>query len=252
MSDVTEQDLWIEWKQSGELHARDALAVHYMHIVKYVAGRMAINTPPGIDYEDLVSWGVLGLLDALDKFDPEQQNRFSTYAGFRVRGAILDQIRALDWAPRSLRAMARKVNNARDQLRQTLGREPASREIAAELDITQDQVEHTMAQLHAAQMVPLEGYLPSGGDEDSYPRQAQIGATDIGPDAAAERAERQEHLMEAIGQLPEQQQKVLHLYYYEELTLKEIGAVLNVSESRICQVHGAAVKNLRRVMEGED
>ena len=252
MNDSTEKDLWVQWKQDGELDARDALAVHYMHIVKYVAGRMAINTPPGIDYDDLISWGVLGLLDALDKFDPEQQIRFSTYAGIRVRGAILDQIRALDWAPRSLRAMARKVNTARENLRQANGREPSSSEIAEKLDITQDQVEHTLAQLHAAQMVSLDAYLPSSGDEEGQPRQTQVGAADIGPDVAAERSERQEHLADAILQLPEQQQKVLNLYYYEELTLKEIGAVLNVSESRICQVHGAAVKNLRRVMHGDD
>lgn len=251
MNDLTETDLWVQWKQDGDLAAREALAVQYMHVVKYVAGRMAISTPPGIDYDDLISWGVLGLLDALDKFNPEQQIRFSTYAGIRVRGAILDQIRALDWAPRSLRAMARKVNTARDNLRQANGREPSSEEIAAQLDITQDQVEHTLAQLHAAQMVSLDIYLPSPGDEDGQPRQTQIGATDIGPDVAAERSEQQEHLADAILQLPEQQQKVLDLYYYEELTLKEIGAVLNVSESRICQVHGAAVRNLRRVMHGD-
>lgn len=248
---MTEKDRWLQWKQGGDLDARDALAVQYMHIVKYVAGRMAMNTPPGIDYDDLVSWGVLGLLDALDKFDPEQQIRFSTYAGIRVRGAILDQIRALDWAPRSLRAMARKVNAAREKLCQANGREPSSAEIAAHLDLTQDQVERTLAQLYTAQMVSLDAYLPSTGDEEGQPRQTQVGATEISPDAAAERSEWQEHLTDAIRQLPEQQQKVLNLYYYEELTLKEIGAVLNVSESRICQVHGAAVKNLQRVMHGD-
>ncbi|MFP4172006.1 MAG: FliA/WhiG family RNA polymerase sigma factor [Candidatus Hydrogenedentota bacterium] len=249
---MTEKDLWLQWKQDGELDARDALAVQYMHIVKYVAGRMAINTPPGIDYDDLVSWGVLGLLDALDKFDPGQQIRCSTYAGIRVRGAILDQIRALDWAPRSLRAIARKVNTAREKLRQANSREPSSAEIAAHLDLTQEQVERTLAQLYAAQMVSLDAYLPSTSDEEGQPRQTQVGATEIGPDAAAERSERQEHLADAIRKLPEQQQKVLNLYYYEELTLKEIGAVLNVSESRICQVHGAAVNNLRRVMHGDE
>jgi RNA polymerase sigma factor FliA len=190
----------------------------------------------------------MGLLDAADKFDHKQQIKFSTYASIRIRGAIIDQIRSLDWAPRSLRTMAREVGNARDKLRQELGREPSCSDIAGVLGTTEEHVEETVTQLQTAQVLSLDDYLPS--EDSSQSRKVDVVSNTSAPDPShvAEMNERKQLLLQAIMGLPEQQQKVLALYYYEELTLKEIGMVLDVSESRICQVHRAAMKELQRAM----
>ncbi|MBN2308116.1 MAG: FliA/WhiG family RNA polymerase sigma factor [Candidatus Hydrogenedentes bacterium] len=250
MNAQDEKQLWARWKEQGDNAAREELIVRYMRVVKYVAGRMAIHVPQSVEMDDLVGWGVLGLLDAVEKFDYQQDIKFSTYASIRVRGAILDQIRALDWAPRSLRAMARKVGAAREKLRHQKGGEPSSEDIADELGTTAEQVEDTMAQLQTAQVLALDSYLPSEESEDARRLDVTSDAAARTPEQEALEREKQEKLVEAILRLPEQQQKVLNLYYYEELTLKEIGAVLEVSESRVCQVHSAAMKALRKAVQG--
>jgi RNA polymerase sigma factor for flagellar operon FliA len=246
-----EKDLWARFKRDGDAAAREELIVNYMGVVRFVAGRMAIHIPPTIDLDDLVGWGVLGLLDAVEKFDPGQDIKFSTYATIRIRGAILDEIRSLDWAPRSLRAMARKIGNARDTLRHQQGAEPSDEAVADAVGLPVAQVEETMAQLQTAQVLALDDYLPREDREEA--RKARLIQDPAGksPETEALAAERQEKLVSEILQLPDQQQKVLNLYYYEELTLKEIGAVLDVSESRICQIHGAALKRLRQVVRGD-
>ena len=250
---IDERELWKRFKATGDLAARDEIIVRYMRVVKYVAGRMAIHIPSSVEMDDLIGWGVLGLMDAVEKFDPDQDTKFSTYATIRIRGAVIDQIRSLDWAPRSLRSMARKVGGAREKLRHEKGQEPSSEEIAAKLGIDPEQVEDTVAQLQTAQVLSLDDYLPSEEGGESRSREAVGDVTVRTPVQAAEAGERQELLVEAILQLPDQQQKVLNLYYYEELTLKEIGVVLEVSESRVCQIHSAAMKRLRKVMkEGLD
>ena len=230
--------------------AREELIIEYMRVVRYIAGRMAIHVPSTVDMGDLISWGVLGLMDAVEKYDHQQDIKFSTYASIRVRGAILDQIRSLDWAPRSLRAMARRIGNARDRLRHELGREPTSEDIAQYLDIDEDQVDDIMSQLQTAQVLALDDYMPSEDDYENRKINLTSDATAKSPEVYAEEQERLDRLVQAILKLPDQQQKVLNLYYYEELTLKEIGAVLEVSESRICQVHGAAMKALRKAVRG--
>ena len=249
---MEEKDLWARFKEQDDAEAREQLIVQYMRVVKFIAGRMAMHVPSTIDMDDLVGWGVLGLLDAVEKYDHQQDIKFSTYASIRVRGAILDEIRSLDWAPRSLRAMARKVGAAREKLRHVHGQEPSNDAIADEVGSTPEQVESTMAQLQMVHMLSLDDFLPSGDGGDGRKVDLLSDADATTPEDAAEQRERQERLVLVIKELPEQQQKVLHLYYYEELTLKEIGAVLEVSESRVCQVHGAAVKKLRNVVrEGE-
>jgi RNA polymerase sigma factor FliA len=245
---IDEKNLWVRWKDMGDVQAREELVLRYMKIVKFVAGRMAIHVPSSVELDDLISWGVLGLLDAIEKFDNKQDIKFSTYATIRVRGAILDQIRSLDWAPRSLRAMARKVGAARDKLRHEQGCEPSNEDIAEEMGATEDQVEDTMAQLQVAHVLSLDDYLPS--DEEGGTRKLDLIGADNqdSADEAMQKQERRDRIVEAILQLTEQQQKVLHLYYYEELTLKEVGAVLDVTESRVCQIHGAALKTLRKAV----
>lgn len=250
-SAVDEKDLWVRFKERGDDAARDELIIKYMGVVRFVAGRMAIHIPSTIDIDDLVGWGVLGLLDAVEKFNPDQEIKFSTYATIRIRGAILDEIRSLDWAPRSLRAMARKIGSARDTLRHQQGAEPSNDDVADRAGVTVDQVEDTMAQLQTAQVLSLDDYLTREDREEARKVNLVEDSAAKSPESAAAAAERQEKLVLAILELPDQQQKVLNLYYYEELTLKEIGAVLEVSESRICQVHGAALKRLKQVVRGD-
>jgi RNA polymerase sigma factor for flagellar operon FliA len=243
-----EKEWWIRFKEKRESAARDTLAVHYMRTVKFIAGRMAIHVPSSVDLNDLIGWGTMGLLDAIDKFDHKQQIKFSTYASIRIRGAIIDQIRTLDWAPRSLRTMAREVASARDKLRQELGREPSTSDIANALGTTEEHVDDTVTQLQTAQVLSLDDYLP--GEDSEEVRKVNMVSNASAPDPShlAEMQERKQLLAQAIMNLPEQQQKVLTLYYFEDLTLKEIGMVLDVSESRICQVHRAAMKTLQQVM----
>ncbi len=247
---IDESALWLRWKEYGDQQAREAIILEYMRVVKYIAGRMAIHVPSSVEMDDLISWGVLGLLDAVDRYDHRQNVKFSTYATIRVRGAIIDQIRSLDWAPRSLRAMARKIGSARDKLRQENGAEPMNVDIAEELGVPVEQVEDVIAQVQTAHVLALDDYLPSESGEDGRRGDMTSDAAALSPEDMAREQEKQEHLVQAILRLPDQQQKVLNLYYYEELTLKEIGVVLDVSESRICQIHSAAMKALRKAMQG--
>lgn len=248
---IPDMDLWTRWKERGDESAREELIVRNMRIVKYIAGRMALHVPSSVELDDLIGWGVLGLLNAIDRYDHKQDIKFTTYASIRVRGAIIDQIRTLDWAPRSLRAMARKLGQARDKLRHELGREPGVDALADALGTTIDHVEDTVAQLQTAQVLSLQDYIPA--EEGGEPRLLDVISDPRAqsPDSALSERERQERIVKGITGLPDQQQRVLHLYYYEELTLKEIGAVLEVSESRVCQVHSAAMKTLRKAVRGE-
>jgi RNA polymerase sigma factor FliA len=252
LTEAEEKEYWLGFKEQGDAIARDNLILHHMRIVKYIAGRMAIHVPSNVEMDDLVGWGCIGLMDAVEKYDHTQDIKFSTYASIRIRGAIIDQIRSLDWAPRSLRTMARKVGAAREKLRHAEGREPSSDAIAEEVGTTTEHVDETMAQLQTAQILSLDDYLPS--EESGETRKLEMVGNSSAPHPAqaAELQERKERLVVAILDLPDQQQKVLNLYYYEELTLKEIGAVLSVSESRVCQIHSAAMKKLRKAVNEDE
>lgn len=250
MSEINEKELWIRYKEHGDQSARETLILHHMRTVKYIAGRMAIHVPASVDLDDLSGWGIMGLMDAVEKFDHTQDIKFSTYASIRVRGAIIDQIRTLDWAPRSLRAMARKVGQAREKLRHEKGQEPSNLEVAEVLGTTEEHVEDTVSQLQTANILSLDDYLmPDEGGSETRKVDVTDNYSAPNPSHIAQQIEKQEYLVDAILQLPDQQQKVLNLYYYEALTLKEIGAVLDVTESRICQIHSAAMKRLRKAMQ---
>lgn len=250
MNELDEKDSWARYKEQGDQAARESLILHHMRIVKYIAGRMAIHVPSSVDLDDLAGWGIMGLMDAVEKFDHTQDIKFSTYASIRIRGAIIDQIRTLDWAPRSLRAMARKVGQAKEKLRHEQGREPSNSDVAETLGTTEEHVEDTISQLQTANILSLDDYLmPDENSGDTRKVDVTDNHAAPNPSHVAEQVEKQEYLVEAILQLPDQQQKVLNLYYYEGLTLKEIGAVLDVTESRICQIHSAAMKRLRKAMQ---
>jgi RNA polymerase sigma factor for flagellar operon FliA len=239
------EELWADYKSSGDQSARDRLILHYSPMVKYVAGRVAAAMPSHVDYADLVSYGILGLIDAIGKFEPERGIKFETYGVPRVRGAILDELRSTDWVPRSVRSKARAVDTAFSKLEGTLGRSPSDGELAGELGMTPSDLNGILRQTSRAGLLQLDDVLfHQGGSAqtlgDTIPDQNDS------PGARMEREETREQLAKAIRQLDERERKVLTLYYYEGLNLSEIGDVLGVTESRTCQIHTKAVLHLRQ------
>jgi RNA polymerase sigma factor for flagellar operon FliA len=239
--------LWGEFKQSGDHELRERLILHYSPLVKYVAGRVGVGLPPNIEQADLVSYGIFGLIDAIEKFDLSRAIKFETYAISRIKGAIIDELRAMDWIPRSIRSKAREVERAYTALEGRLHRTPTEIEVAAELDISLTELYRLFGQVSYVNVVALDELLSVNGD-----RGEKVSLIDTLPDTKAEdpvrsfETQETKHLLaKAINQLPEREKVVVTLYYYEGLTLSEIGQVLGVTESRICQMHTKAVLQLR-------
>ncbi len=238
--------LWVRYKANGTRSDRDQLILNYSPLVKYVAGRVAVGLPQNVEQSDLVSYGIFGLIDAIEKFDPERGYKFETYAIARIRGAIIDELRAIDWVPRSVRAKARALENAYAKLESNLRRTPTDEELADELEMTAAQLQTTLSQISFVGLVALDEMLSVGGDRgESLTLGDTIADTGEGPVAAYEVEEMRHILADAINSLPEREKIVLTLYYYEGLTLAEIGQVLGVTESRVCQIHTKAVLQLR-------
>jgi len=238
--------LWEQYKASGSEALRERLILHYSPLVKYVAGRISVGLPPNVDSADCVSFGLFGLIDAIEKFEPQRGVAFEPYAVNRIRGAILDELRALDWIPRSVRAKARAIERAYGEAQTRLGRTPTEADIAGELGVPLEQLHEHFGQLSALNVLALDELL--AGDE--RPDRISLGETlaDLAaPDPAAvyELQETRRVLAEALSGLAEREQLLVRLYYFDGFTLAEIGAVLGVSESRVCQLHAKAVLALR-------
>ncbi len=239
--------LWREYKEERRADARDSLISHYLNLVAYIAGRMAMNSPPHVERDDLIGWGVLGLLDAIEKFDLKQNVSFETYASTRIRGAIIDQIRSLDWAPRSLRHKARQMEQASAALKEKLDREPTEAELAAEMNLSEDELFELLTDVHGAYILSLDAALPDANRSGETTLAEMTGdAVTPSPEESVMRKEAEERLARAIEKLPDNEKQVITLYYFDELTLKEIGAVLSLSESRICQIHRTVIRKLKR------
>lgn len=240
-------DLWRQYKSEGDPAVREKLILHYSPLVKYVAGRVGVGLPPNIEQADLVSYGIFGLIDAIEKFDIERAIKFETYAISRVRGAIIDELRAIDWIPRSVRHKAREVERAYAELEGELHRTPTEAEVAGRMGIKVGDLHHIFSQVSYVNVVALDELLSVGGEKgDSLTLGDTLedkGADD--PVLAFEGEETKYLLARAINQLPEREKIVVTPYYYEGLTLAEIGQVLGVTESRICQMHTKAVLQLR-------
>lgn len=236
-------ELWTSYRAAPTRAGRDRLILHYSPLVKYVAGRVAIGLPQNVEQSDLVSYGIFGLIDAIEKFDPERGFKFETYAIARIKGAILDELRSIDWVPRSVRAKGRAVERAFSKLEARLKRSPTEAELAAELDLTDGQLQATLGQLSLTGVAALDEMLGDRGDSttlgDTIPDSGD------GPGALLERSELRGQLAEAIERMPEREKVVLSLYYFENLTLSQIGEVLGVTESRVSQIHTKAVLQLR-------
>ncbi|HTC70429.1 MAG TPA: RNA polymerase sigma factor WhiG [Acidothermaceae bacterium] len=241
------RDLWREFKDTGQSSLRERLILHYSPLVKYVAGRVGVGLPPNIEQADLVSYGIFGLIDAIEKFDLERAIKFETYAISRIKGAIIDELRAIDWIPRSVRYKAREVEKAYAALEAKLHRTPTESEVAGELGISLDELHTIFSQVSFVNVIALDELLNVGGE-----RGDKLSLVDTLEDTRAEdpvevfETEETKYLLSrAINTLPEREKIVVTLYYYEGLTLAEIGQVLGVTESRICQMHTKAVLQLR-------
>ncbi len=238
--------LWARYKSDGDEDAREGLILNYSPLVKYVAGRLSASLPQTVDTADLISYGVFGLIDAIEKFDLERGFKFETYAIARIKGAIIDELRAMDWVPRSVRSRAREIENAYISLENKLKRVPKDAEVAEEMGVTDKELAALLTKLSYTSVVSFEE-LWVGGDRDEH--QSAIGSiadeTAEDPVTVFESEEIKDILAGAIDRLPEREKIVIALYYYEGLTLKEIGQVLGVTESRVSQLHTKAVLRMR-------
>ncbi|HEV8298904.1 MAG TPA: RNA polymerase sigma factor WhiG [Acidimicrobiales bacterium] len=238
--------LWIEYKSTRDQGLRDRLLLHYSPLVKYVAGRVAVGLPQNVETADLVSYGIFGLIDAVEKFDLNRGYKFETYAIARIKGAILDELRSIDWVPRSIRAKARALEKAFAKLEGRFHRSPTDEELASELGLSEEQFQALLGQLSFVGLVALDELLSVSGERgESMTLGDTIPDGSEGPVGAYEVEEMRQLLAESINRMPEREKIVLTLYYYEGLTLAEIGQVLGVTESRVCQIHTKAVLQLR-------
>jgi len=235
----TEEELWIEYKKTRNPAIRELFIKQYAPLVKYVAGKVAVGMPSNVEFDDLVGFGVFGLLDAIDKFDPEKNVKFKTYAVTRIRGSIFDELRSIDWVPRSVRQKTREIEDAIVRLESKLGRTASDTEIAGSL-------QQTLYKISGTSIMSLNDVWYSGDDSERISIGDSIESpSSLNPDVIVEREEMKRVIVEAINELPEKEKMVLVLYYYEDLTLKEIGQVLNVTESRVSQLHTKANLRLR-------
>lgn len=243
---LSDEEVWGRYKATSDVEVRNVLVERYAPLVKYVAGRMAVNMPPQVEFDDLVSYGIFGLIDAIEKYEPSRGFKFKTYATTRIRGGIIDELRALDWIPRSVRQKSRQLQQVYSDLENRLGRAATDEEVARELGITMEDFEQLINDVSGTAVISLDDVWHVGSDDDEI----QVGDTVAGsekdhPNYRIEREEVKNVLIDAIKQLPPREKEVIALYYYEELTLKEIGLVLGVTESRVSQLHSKAIFRLK-------
>ncbi len=242
----TEEELWASYKKKRDPLIREAFIKQYAPLVKYVAGKVAANMPQSVDFDDLVGFGVFGLIDAIDKFDPDKNVKFKTYAVTRIRGAIFDELRSIDWVPRSVRQKSREMEEAIATLEAKLGRPANDSEIAQSMGLNEAEFSKTMMKISGTSILSLNDVWYSADDSDKISIGDSIESPmSLNPDAVMEREEIKRVIVQSIQELPEKEKKVLVLYYYEDLTLKEIGKVLEVTESRVSQLHTKAILRLR-------
>lgn len=245
MKTVDKEKLWEAYRKKPSQELREQLIIEYSQLVKLVAGRLSMYLGYNVDYDDLVSYGIFGLIDAIDKFDLTKNVKFETYASLRIRGAILDQIRKMDWIPRTVRQRQRKMDEAIKLIEMRTGKTATDEELAAELEISQDELCNWQSQLKVTNVVSLNEFEENGPepviDQSLQSRFSR-------PEEVVEEAELKQTLVESLEILTEKERMVIELYYYEELTLKEISRVLEVSESRVSQLHTKALNKMRGKM----
>ena len=247
------RDLWRRYKSTADDKARERLVVAYSPLVKYVAGRMASGLPAHVEEADLISYGLVGLISAIQRFEPERDIKFETYAITRIKGAIIDELRSLDWVPRSVRSRAREIERANSKLEHKLQRAPSDEEMAGELSMSTDEFQEALLQISnstVAELDELWTVSDSSGDHVSLLDTLQDPDA-LDPSELMDATDMKDRVADAIARLPEREKLVVALYYYENLTLREIGEVLGVTESRVSQLHTKAVLRLRGRLTGE-
>lgn len=243
-------DAWRSYRATGDPEVRQQLLRHYLPLVRNVAGRLAMGFPKTVELPDLVNTGVIGLIEAFANFDPERGIKFETYAVPRIRGAILDELRSLDWVPRSTRAKSRELDRAISELEGRFGRRPTPTELSEYMNITIDEYDSTISDVSGASLLSLDELIYREDDNRQIPRVETVeGPAEYTVLGEIEEMELKAYLGVAIGNLTEQERLVIALYYYEELTLKEIGEVMQISESRVSQIHTKAVGKLRNLVK---
>ncbi len=237
------EGLWEQFKASEDAGIRERLILHYSPLVKYVAGRVGAGLPRSVDQNDLASYGLFGLIDAIDKFEPERGYKFETYAINRIKGAILDELRALDWVPRSVRSRARRIETAIAELEHRLQRPPTDDELALNLEMDVEELHDALAEIGRSGIAALDDFV--GGDSQTSMGEMLADPAGVSPETVFQAEETRRGLVDAINRLPNRERLVVTLYYYEGMTLAEIGDVLGVTESRVCQIHAKTMMSLR-------
>lgn len=245
MDEMGRKKLWDEYSRTKSPEVREKIILEYAPLVKVVAGRLSMYLGYNVEYDDLVGYGIFGLIDAIDKFDFMKEVKFETYASLRIRGAILDQIRKMDWIPRTIRQKQKKIDAVIKTIEAEKGRNATDEEIAVGLGITEDEYTEWQSQMKITNIVSLNEYLEQGSEVSvEYNHTAKFD----GPEEVLEKDELKKVLGEALELLTEKERKVIVLYYYEELTLKEISNILKVSESRISQLHTRGLQKMKMKM----
>lgn len=251
--DVELRDLWKKYKSTGDRHARERLVLAYSPLVKYVAGKMGSGLPSYVDDADLISYGLTGLISAIERFEPSREIKFETYAMSRIKGSIIDELRSMDWVPRSVRMRAREFERANAKLEHKLHRAPTDQELADELGVTPEELQEHIQQISNSAVIALDELWSvsdsSGGQVSLLDTIEDPNAAD--PEKSFDAVNVKEQIAEAIGRLPEREKLVVALYYYENLTLREIGEVLGVTESRVSQLHTKAVLRLKSRLQDD-
>ncbi len=243
MDEAAKNKLWAEYHKTKSADIREQLILEYAPLVKLVAGRLSMYLGFNVEYDDLVSYGIFGLIDAIDKFDLMKDVKFETYASLRIRGSILDQIRKMDWIPRTIRQRQKKIEAAIRDIERDSGHVATDAEIAAKMEISEDEYQNWQNQMKVTGVVSLNEFVEQGSDipEDHN----NSGSSFVKPEEAIEKEELKKMLAQSLEKLTDKERKVILLYYYEELTLKEISEVLEVSESRVSQLHTRALQKMR-------
>jgi RNA polymerase sigma factor FliA len=242
----TEEELWQEYRKTRDPKIREFFIKQYAPLVKYVAGRVAVGMPNNVEFDDLVGFGVFGLIDAIEKYDTEKNVKFKTYAVTRIRGAIFDELRLIDWVPRSVRQKTREVETTISSLEAQLGRTASDQEIASAMGLDESEYMKVIQKISGTSIISLNDLWYSGDENDKVSIGDSIESpSSMNPDVMVVNEEIRRVIVDAINELPEKEKKILVLYYYEDLTLKDIGRVLQVTESRVSQLHTKAVLHLR-------
>ena len=245
MKEVSKDRLWEDYRRRQTPELREQIIIEYAPLVKLVAGRLNMYLGYNVEYEDLVSYGIFGLIDAIDKFDMSKDVKFETYASLRIRGSILDQIRKMDWIPRTVRQKQKKIDEAIKRVEMQTGKTALDEEVARELGVSDGELLEWQSQLKVTNLVSLNEFIEQGTEPVM---DARHNSHFIQPEEQVQETELKEKLKEAMELLTEKEKKVILLYYYEDLTLKEISRVLEVSESRISQLHTKALSKMQRTM----